>query len=250
MLPVVICEPDGCVRAKWTELLDEVARADYSRLKLELLPSTEYELNRELETENGILLVILAVTSAVAGGVEACIELFRRVMSSNRDSYVILCVHDAQWLEMVLSRCMRPAGVMVIPFRESLMRASLKHVLGDYARLYAQDDGEYMLVHMGKTLQRVAYRDILYLEAQDKLLHICTQRQVVSVRARLSALEETLPEQFIRCHRSYIVNRAYIERLNLTEMTLQLMTQERIPVSRSFKDALRAQLQSEGEKCM
>ena len=249
MLPVVICEPDAGARAKWTSLMDEVARKDYPTLKLEMLPGAEHELARALETESGIMLVILAVTPTAKGGVDACIDLFMRVMTSNRDNYVVLCVHNAGCLETVLSRCMRPAGVMVVPFREELMRASLKRILGDYARLHMDcGDMEHMLVNVGKTVHRIAYREILYLEAQDKLLNICTQRQVVTVRTSLNALEKTLPEQFVRCHRSYIVNRMYIERLDLPEMTLQLTTQERLPVSRSYKDSLRAQMKPEDRK--
>ena len=249
MLPVVICEPDVGARAQWTSLLDEVARRDYPSLKLEMLPGAEHELGRALASEAGIMLVILAVTPSIKGGVEACIDLFARVMASNRDNYVVLCVHNALFLETVLSRCMRPAGVMVIPFREELMRASVKRILGDYARLHGESDGEeHMLVNAGKTVRRIAYREILYLEAQDKLLNICTRRQAVTVRASLNALEKTMPEQFVRCHRSYIVNRTYIERLNLSEMTLTLTTQERLPVSRSCKYVLRACLESEGRK--
>ena len=249
MLPVVICEPDSGVRAQWMSLLDEIARREYPSLKLEMLPGAEYELGRTLETKAGIMLVILAVTPAVKGGMDTCIDLFMRVMSSNRDNYVVLCVHNADWLETVLSRCMRPAGVMIIPFREDLMRASLKRVLGDYVRLHMDcEDAEHMLVNVGKGIQRIAYRDILYLEAQDKLLNICTQRQVIAVRASLNALEKALPKQFVRCHRSYIVNRAYIERLNLSEMTLQLTTQERLPISRSHKEALRGRLSVEDRK--
>ena len=99
----------------------------------------------------------------------------------------------------------------------------------------------------GKTLRRIAFRDIQYLEAQDKLLNICTRRYVASVRASLNAVEEELPSQFIRCHRSYIVNRAWIERLDIPAMTLYLTSGEKLPVSRSCKGALREEVQAEGK---
>lgn len=128
------------------------------------------------------------------------------------------------------------------------MLASLDRVLRDYTALYAEESREsYMTVTSGKTLRRIAYRDIEYFEAQDKLLNICTRRYVASVRASLNAVEKELPPQFIRCHRSYIVNRACVERLDMPAMTLYLSSGERLPVSRSCKEALREGLRAEGK---
>lgn len=247
MLPVVICEPDAAQRARWMDLLDELARREYPALRMELTPGTDRELRRALETYSGVMLVLLSVAEAVRGGVEGCIELFSSVMERNRESYVLLCLNDAGHLDEVLSRCMRPAGVLLYPPREELMRASLRRVLDDYASLHeSESDGRYMVVTSGGTVSRVAYRDILYLEAQNKLLNICLRHQVLTVRGSLNELEQTLPEDFLRCHRSYIVNRSYIERFHASEMMLELSTQERLPVSRSCKSALREFLKGGG----
>lgn len=239
MLPVVICEPNAAQRKRWMDLVDELVHSEYPSLRLELMPGTERELTRELEACEGIMLVLLSVSEEMRGGVEGCIRLFARVMERNRENYVLLCLNDASCLDEVLSRCMRPAGVLMCPPREELMRASLKRVLNDYATLYASENNEQcMVVSTGGTMSRVAYRDILYLEAQNKLLNVCLRHHVLSVRSSLNELEQTLPEGFIRCHRSYIVNRSYIERFHAPEMMLELTTQERIPVSRSCKGAL------------
>ena len=229
MLPVVVCEEDRALRARWLSALEALARQRYPLLRYEALPGGTRELTRALEAESGIMLVILAVTEAVDEGV----RLFASVMERNRDNYVLLCLHDAARLNAILSRC---------------MLASLDRVLRDYTALYAEESREsYMTVTSGKTLRRIAYRDIEYFEAQDKLLNICTRRYVASVRASLNAVEKELPPQFIRCHRSYIVNRACVERLDMPAMTLYLSSGERLPVSRSCKEALREGLRAEGK---
>lgn len=244
MLPIVICEEDRALRARWMSVLETLARQRYPLLKYETLPGGTRELKRALETESGIMMVILAIADAV----DEKIGLFASVMERNRDNYVLLCLHDAARLKTVLGRCMRPAGILLAPFHEGSMRASLDLALRDYVSLYAEESHEaYMTFTSGKTLRRIAFRDIQYLEAQDKLLNICTRRYVASVRASLNAVEEELPSQFIRCHRSYIVNRAWIERLDIPAMTLYLTSGEKLPVSRSCKGALREELQAEGK---
>ena len=118
------------------------------------------------------MLVILAVEGAIETG----IGLFSSVMERNRDNYVLLCLHNAERLDAVLSRCMRPAGILLAPFREEAMRMSLDRALRDYTALYEQEgQNGYMTLTSGKTLRRIAYRDIQYLEAQDKLLNILHQ---------------------------------------------------------------------------
>ena len=243
MLPVVICETDDTARAHWMDVLDDLARKEYSSLRLELLPGAERELSRTLETQRGIILVILSISSAAKGGIDGCIQRFLDVMDHNRDNYVVLCVENSTHLDAVLSRCMRPGGILVAPLREELMYASLKRILNDYAALHLnEDESKYMVVTSGKMLQRIAYQNILYLEAQNKLLNICMGRQVITVRSSMNELEKTLPDTFVRCHRSYIVNRMYVESYSLSDMMLELTTKERVPISRSYKDALRESL--------
>ncbi len=243
MLPVVICEPDERVRARWAELLGELVRREYPSLRIELLTGSLPELDRMVETETGIMLVILGVTDAGPEGAEGCIRRFAGVMGRNRDNYALLCVHDGNLLDAVLSRCMRPAGVLMLPLRDELARVSLRRILNDYEALYEQgNEGAYMVVSTGGTVQRIAYKDILYLEAQNKLLRVCTAHHAITIRASLNTLAEELPESFIRCHRSYIVNRDYVESFISPEMTVCLTTNERLPVSRSYKDALRERL--------
>lgn len=240
MLPVVICDPDETVRARWVELLGDLLREEYPSLRTEMLAGADRELARMLELESGIMLVILGVTDSAPDGVEGCISRFRSVMTRNRDSYAVLCVHESAYLDAVLSRCMRPAGILMFPLREEFVRANLRRVLNDYVSLYQSgNEGEYMVVSSGGTVQRIAYRDVLYLEAQNKLLRICLAHHAVTVRESLNVLEASLPGSFVRCHRSYIVNWDYVESFSASEMTLRLKNQELLPVSRSYKSAFR-----------
>lgn len=247
MLPVVICEPDKARRARWLDIVDELARKEYPSLRLQLLPGAQNELHRALTAQGGIMLVLLSVTQAMAGGIEGCIQLYASIMSRNRENYALICLDDARYLDEVLSRCLRPAGVLLFPLREDLMRATLRRVFNDYLSLHeSEPDERYMVVTSSGTTQRVAYRDILYLEAQNKTLNICLRHHALTVRASLNELERTLPEGFLRCHRSYIVNCSYIERFDSAQMMLELTTGERLSVSRSCKSALLEALKGGG----
>ena len=48
-------------------------------------------------------------------------------------------------------------------------------------------------------------------------------------------MEHILPEYFIRCHRSYIVNAMYVSRLNLSQSVIHISEKYIVPVSKKYK---------------
>ena len=240
MLPVVICEQNAQLRRKWLDILEELIQKEYPSLRIESMLGTEKELIRMVEFEAGIMLVMLAVDSQA----DKSTELYARVMNRNRDNYVLLCMHDLQQMNAILSRCLRPAGILVDPFQDDQMRHSVRRILNDYVAQYDPEQAEQAItVSSGKTLYRIRFRDISYLEARDKLVNICTNRQIVTVRGSLATFEAGLGEAFIRCHRAFIVNRSCMESLNCRDMMLTLKDGETLPVSRSCREAVEEALQ-------
>lgn len=240
MLPVIVCEPNSQLSALWMEKLDELAHGDYACVHMNLMHGFDYELKRMIESEAGVMLVILAISGGSKEEVDEELDLFDAITVRNRDSYVLVCIHEANQITEVLKRCMRPAGILVKPFERAGMEDSLRRILDDYISLQGiEDNNAFLLITSGKTIQRVAYNDILYLEACDKMLNICTKRHIITARMSLNAVESTLPQSFVRCHRSYIVNWNCVERMDMANMELELKSREKLPVSRSYKNALR-----------
>ena len=235
MLPVVICEPSEKLRSRWLNLLTELIRTEYPSLRIEALLGTEADLIRMTEFEAGVMLVLLAVGSHL----EQSAQLYAKVMAKNRDNYVLVCLHDVQQIRAVASRFLRPAGMIIEPFEDDHVRRTLHQILSDYVVQYApQETDECITVLSGKTMHRIRLKDISYLEASDKLVNICTNRRLVVVRGSLATMEQSLGDSFIRCHRAFIVNRSCIESFDCHDMMLTLKDGERLPVSRSCREAL------------
>lgn len=51
----------------------------------------------------------------------------------------------------------------------------------------------------------------------------------------IDGLEKELPEQFVRCHRGFIVNSTKIRKVALPQNLLYLTDDFEVPVSRSYK---------------
>lgn len=73
--------------------------------------------------------------------------------------------------------------------------------------------------------------DIYYASSDKRKLEIYTDEEVYEINMKLNDLEVKLPNQFVRCHQSYIVNMDKIQMIHKDELVLY--NDEVIPISRS-----------------
>lgn len=239
MLSVMIYEPNMQARTQLLKSLQD--QAEGARM-LRICASTGSadDLQRYITSESGIMLVILGLGRAPVDNRARCYALAQQVMQQNRDNYTLFCVHSPEDLGELLQNCMRPAGILLPPFDEGQLAASLRRITDDYIAMGGEaEEQDFLMVESGASAYRIPYGQILYLEALDKKLNICTQRQVITVRKTLGSFSDSLPPRFLRCHRSYIVNSDCIDRASFADMTLTLSNGDVLPIARSSKDALR-----------
>ncbi len=87
-------------------------------------------------------------------------------------------------------------------------------------------------------IQDIPYSSILYFEAREKKLALRMQEQEMVFPGTLSQLEQTLPGDFIRCHKSFLINRRHVLSVDRTNSSIVLDNRMEIPLSRSYKKAV------------
>ena len=106
---------------------------------------------------------------------------------------------------------------------------------------------ERIVVKSGSTVIIIPTSEIRYLEAADDFVKIHTQKGVWLKNRTMAHFEQTLdPAQFLRTHRSYIVNLSEITKLEPYEKdsyVIILRTGEKVPVSKSGLSRLKEVLE-------
>ena len=69
---------------------------------------------------------------------------------------------------------------------------------------------------------RIPFEQIYYLEAREKKVFVRTRQEEFGVGETMERLAEQLPENFVRCHRSFVVNEEHITQIRLSESLLYL----------------------------
>ena len=104
---------------------------------------------------------------------------------------------------------------------------------------------ETIAVELGGVTRYVQRSDIVYVEAQRDYVRLCTRSGGHLVRVPLASLEERWePAGFLRVHRRFLVNSAFVEALRSVagRVSVDLGAGQSVPVSRRFTPEVRAAL--------
>lgn len=130
----------------------------------------------------------------------------------------------------------KPLGYLVKPFTQPSVYAAIEIAFNTFTSPLEMDslENEHIFVNENKVFKKVYLKDIRYIEAFKNYLEInlITGRHVI--RSTLKSISQQLPDQhFIQCHRSFIINKNYIQ--IVSKNNIQIAGQE-IPFTRSFKE--------------
>jgi tetratricopeptide (TPR) repeat protein len=84
-----------------------------------------------------------------------------------------------------------------------------------------------------KNKTKIILDDLYYIRSDDHYLEFITKLKKEINRGSLKQLENQLPSNFFRCHKSYIVNTNYIKSNNVKEIIMA--NNDVIPISRNYK---------------
>ncbi|GAA5522189.1 LytTR family transcriptional regulator [Aliifodinibius salicampi] len=101
-------------------------------------------------------------------------------------------------------------------------------------QLHQNDKEEYIQVMSDGKTYRIACGDIHFIESYGDYAHIHSADRKIITRMTLKKLDELLPN-FVRVHRSYIVNPDFCQAFNLDEI---IIDKKEIPVGRTYKETV------------
>ncbi|AIZ65502.1 chemotaxis protein CheY (plasmid) [Hymenobacter sp. DG25B] len=99
----------------------------------------------------------------------------------------------------------------------------------------AKTEQEYIFLKVGHRIQKVATRDILFVEGMKDYLRIHTREEKIMTLLSFAKLEELLPAQdFARVHRSFLVA---LDKIDHIEKNRIQITDQIIPISDTYAEA-------------
>ncbi|MGB7393980.1 MAG: LytTR family DNA-binding domain-containing protein [Pricia sp.] len=127
------------------------------------------------------------------------------------------------------------ADYLLKPIPAQRFDIAVKKVLRNTGTANGHDD-EHIFVKSNFRKVRVDYKDIKWIEALGDYVKLITEKKNILVLTSMKAFEKRLPEeQFLRIHKSYIINLDRIENFNNTVVQV---CGKQMPLSRKRKARL------------
>ena len=164
-------------------------------------------------------------------------EAFR---SRNESAYIILIASLDISPVLYMKPGIHAESLILKPFHKEQAEAVLREAFSELLRRYQKPDREKMFVldnQDGRIL--IEYDAICFFEARNKKIYLNTGKEEYGFYGTIEQLEQELGERFLRCHRSFLVNRGKIERTVLSRNLLLLEGGFEIPVSRTYRPVMR-----------
>lgn len=105
--------------------------------------------------------------------------------------------------------------------------------IGSLEEQQARIERGYFTVRSNRQTSQIKYEELLYLESLGDYIEFHLDNgSSISSKEKISHMENSLPDSFLRIHRSFIVNRS---RITSFAMDHVMMGEKELPISRSYK---------------
>ena len=178
------------------------------------------------------------------GGAGTGIDIGSYLRRHDHTPFIFLSsVNDKKAIDEV--KKIMPAAYLIKPFNEDDLYAAIEIAVFNHAKkpaLKEQPAGppvvlpDFIFIRQKQAYIKIAWKDILYLEATGNYLKIVVLNDVYTVRQSMHSLVGTFPSCFFKVHRSFLVNLHFA--LKIEHNTVLLTNNTVIPISRDIYSTL------------
>ncbi|MCQ2498909.1 MAG: LytTR family transcriptional regulator DNA-binding domain-containing protein [Lachnospiraceae bacterium] len=211
---------------------DVAARLTDEQWNLEMLQKQD-ELRSFLEDKPLMDMLLYDITGT------GDLEYLEEVRKEYKLAFVMLLADGSISPMKYMKPSIQAQSLLLRPFSREQALNCLSEFIGGYVKAFhnSSEDNRATFIVESKDEGKISipYDQIYYFEAMEKKVYVCTGVDEYGFYDTLDGLMENLPEEFLRCHRSFIVNKNKIVRVALSQNTIYLEDEYEVPLSRSYK---------------
>lgn len=194
------------------------------------------ELNKYLEKNPLINLIVYDVRDS------SSMEELRMIRRQYKQSRIMIIADTAISPMEYIRPDLQISSLLLKPWTQQQAYAVFYDFFGEYLEFCVKErnyeDSIYRIETKEGTIN-IPYEQICFFEAREKKVYVCLGKEEYGFYSTIDKLAETLPDYFVRCHRSFIVNTKKIRKIVLSQNMLYLHDGFTVPLSRSYKTTLK-----------
>ncbi|MGN0623817.1 MAG: LytR/AlgR family response regulator transcription factor [Oscillospiraceae bacterium] len=195
------------------------------------------DAERYIESEENVSIAVIDIT------VENGIDVAKMLRKKFANAFLMLIANASIAPQQYICPSIMAGSLVMRPTTAAQIDLVFEESFGCYFKKFYDESGDsaYILKSKeGRTL--IEYSRIICFESREKRIALITDGGEYYFYDTIEKLSEVLPAYFIRCHRSFIVNRSRIKEIKLADGCICMDDGSIVPVSRSYKSALKERL--------
>lgn len=195
---------------------------------------TEQDLRNVIEKKEHADIICMDIT------VPRGLELAKLIREQNPTAYLILIADSRISPVSYMRPSIAAESLLLKPLTKEMVGEIISEAFQTFLKRFQKPDESQVFVLDNKEGRTLIPFDIInFFEARDKRVYLNTNLREYGFYETLDQLEEQLTDQFIRCHRGFLVNKYKILQILLSRNMIVLEGEVEIPVSRTYKAALK-----------
>ena len=150
---------------------------------------------------------------------------------SPQPQFIFVTAYNDKFSQKIFWETINLCGYLVKPVQKENLEKLLDKVREK------NFSSEALMIQHGGTTEKIPSSQIRYLESKAHQLVIHTMSGEITIYEKLDVYEKKLHKDFVRIHKSFLVNMQYIRRIEMKEVTMQDGTV--LPVSKARYSASR-----------
>lgn len=199
--------------------------------------NTKAELLNRLKQKNKVDLLFLDIELADGNGIELG-EYIREELQDFQMKIVYLS-HEPKYAMQLFQT--EPMDFLIKPIRKEPLEGVLQRFFRQQTRMQ-----KVFLYKRGHGVGQIPYNSILYFQSMNHKVVIHTTGGQREFYGKLKEVEDTAPENFIRIHKSYLVNENFIVQFQYEKIILQ--NEQILTISKSYRSEIQKRVSQNIEK--
>ncbi len=169
----------------------------------------------------------LALLDIRMHGEDQGVEIAKHLNTLNIPFIYITSFSDKNTVQQAVEQ--EPKGYIIKPFSKDEIKELVSKIVIDLKP-------KFLCIKESFMNTKILIEDILYIKSDNVYLEIYTKNKTHLYRSKLVELMDELQnEDFVRVHRSFIINKNFIEKVAAQRVAINGVV---IPISKSYKDSL------------
>jgi DNA-binding LytR/AlgR family response regulator len=233
MIVIAVCDDEEQLLSQLVESIE--AYMDRTKLEYKI-----YQFSNAQGLLDSLLqfdIVFLDIQMEGIDGMSAA----KKLRENDQDCFFIFVTAFSDYVFEAFE--VRATNYLIKPVATEKLYDTLQRIF----RYMEQSEKQYLTVQQGQWRMVVKLADIFYCEVIRRKVYIHTKSKVIDYYDKIEDLANHLPENFFRCHRSYLINLQYV--CAYENGAVELENGETVPMARQrqqeFSEAMLSYMKCE-----